>query len=53
MKSLAVERFEHEFLQAALSANNGNITRAARAAKKNRRAFWQLLRKHNLLRNGC
>jgi DNA-binding NtrC family response regulator len=53
MKSLVVERFEHEFLQAALSANDGNITRAARAAKKNRRAFWQLLRKHNLLRNGC
>ena len=52
MKSQVVERFEREFLQAALRAHDGNITDAARAAQKNRRAFWQLLRKHNLLRNG-
>jgi DNA-binding NtrC family response regulator len=49
MKSRVVWRFEHDFLMAALRANKGNITRAAFAAKKNRRAFWQLLRKHNLL----
>ncbi len=49
MKSRAVRRFEHDFLATLLHAHHGNITRAAVAAKKNRRAFWQLLRKHNLL----
>jgi DNA-binding NtrC family response regulator len=49
MKSRAVQRFEHDFLATVLRAHDGNITRAASAAKKNRRAFWQLLRKHGLL----
>jgi len=49
MKSRAVQRFEHDFLATVLHAHNGNITRAAFAVKKNRRAFWQLLRKHGLL----
>jgi two-component system, NtrC family, response regulator GlrR len=49
MKSRLVWRFEHDFLTAALHAHQGNITRAAFAVKKNRRAFWELLRKHNLL----
>jgi two-component system response regulator GlrR len=49
MKSRIVWRFEHDFLKSVLHAHRGNITRAAFAAKKNRRAFWQLLRKHGLL----
>ncbi len=49
MKSRAVQRFEHDFLATVLHAHDGNITRAAFAVKKNRRAFWQLLRKHGLL----
>ena len=49
MKSRAVWRFERDFLTTALRAHQGNITRAAIAVKKNRRAFWELLRKHNLL----
>jgi two-component system, NtrC family, response regulator GlrR len=49
MKSRVVWRFEHDFLTSVLHAHRGNITRAAVAAKKNRRAFWQLLRKHDLL----
>jgi two-component system response regulator GlrR len=49
MKSRAVQRFEHDFLAAVLDAHDGNITRAAFAVKKNRRAFWELLRKHGLL----
>ena len=49
MKSRVVWRFEHDFLTSVLHAHRGNITRAAIAAKKNRRAFWQLLRKHGLL----
>ncbi len=49
MKSRAVQRFERDFLATVLRAQQGNITRAASAAKKNRRAFWELLRKHGLL----
>ena len=49
MKSRAVRRFEHDFLETTLRAHQGNITHAARAVKKNRRAFWELLRKHGLL----
>jgi two-component system, NtrC family, response regulator GlrR len=49
LKSRVVWRFEHDFLTSVLRAHRGNITRAAFAAKKNRRAFWQLLRKHGLL----
>ena len=49
MKSRVVWRFEHDFLATVLRAHQGNITRAAFAVKKNRRAFWELLRKHNLL----
>jgi transcriptional regulator with PAS, ATPase and Fis domain len=49
MKSRAVWRFEHDFLTTVLRVHEGNITRAASAVKKNRRAFWQLLRKHGLL----
>jgi two-component system response regulator GlrR len=49
LKSRAIWRFEHDFLMAALHAHQGNITRAAFAVKKNRRAFWELLRKHDLL----
>jgi len=52
MKSRAVQRFEHDFLETILSAHQGNITGAARAVKKNRRAFWELLRKHGLLSGG-
>jgi transcriptional regulator with PAS, ATPase and Fis domain len=48
-KARVVQRFEHDFLETALRAYDGNITRAARAVKKNRRAFWELLRKHDLL----
>ena len=49
VKSRAVQRFEHDFLATILRAHKGNITRAASAVKKNRRAFWELLRKHGLL----
>ena len=49
MKSRVVQRFEHDFLATVLRAHQGNITRAAIAVKKNRRSFWELLRKHDLL----
>jgi two-component system, NtrC family, response regulator GlrR len=49
MKSRVVWRFEHDFLATVLHTHGGNISRAAVAAKKSRRAFWELLRKHGLL----
>ncbi len=49
MKARVVHRFEHDFLETALRSHGGNITHAAKAVKKNRRAFWELLRKHELL----
>ena len=49
MKSRVVRRFEHDFLETVLRAHSGNISQAASAVKKNRRAFWELLRKHRLL----
>ena len=45
-KRRLVEEFERSYLSAYLAAHSGNIGRAARAAKKNRRAFFQLMRKH-------
>ena len=32
----------------ALLMHHGNISRAARAAQKSRRAFWELIRKHHI-----
>jgi transcriptional regulator with PAS, ATPase and Fis domain len=51
-KSHVVREFEREFLEAALRKHNNNITQAARAVNKNRRAFWGLLRKHGLANAG-
>ncbi len=48
-KSQVVRHFEHDFLESVLRKHNHNITQAARAVKKNRRAFWGLLRKHGLV----
>jgi two-component system response regulator GlrR len=43
-----VRRFEREYLEDLLCAHHGNITHAAKAARKNRRAFFELMRKHGL-----
>jgi len=43
-----VREFERSYIIRMLRASGGNITAAARAAKKNRRAFWELLRKYRL-----
>jgi two-component system response regulator GlrR len=47
-KKTVVNQFEKAYIQRLLLAYQGNITRAAQAAKKNRRAFWQLIRKHRI-----
>jgi transcriptional regulator with PAS, ATPase and Fis domain len=47
-KAVVIEQFEKAYIQRLLLAYRGNITRAAHAARKNRRAFWQLIRKHHI-----
>jgi two-component system response regulator GlrR len=47
-KSKLIEQFEKSYIQELLIEYEGNITRAAQAARKNRRAFWQLIRKHQV-----
>jgi two-component system, NtrC family, response regulator GlrR len=47
-KIRAMEQFEKRYIQGLLLANRGNITHAARAADKNRRAFWELIRKYKI-----
>jgi two-component system, NtrC family, response regulator GlrR len=48
LKAHAVAQFESAYVRRLLAANDGNISQAARVAKKNRRAFWQLMRKHEI-----
>jgi two-component system response regulator GlrR len=47
-KSQAVSQFEKKYLQALLTSHGGNISQSAKAACKNRRAFWELIRKHKI-----
>jgi two-component system, NtrC family, response regulator GlrR len=47
-KARAVEVFERDYIERLLARYGGNITHAADAAAKNRRAFWQLIRKHGI-----
>jgi DNA-binding NtrC family response regulator len=48
LKAQVIRDFEFGYLQTMLNRHGGNITRAAHAAGKNRRAFWELLRKHGI-----
>lgn len=47
-KSKVVGCFERAYLHASLAKSSGNIALAARGAKKHRRAYWALMRKHNI-----
>lgn len=44
----AVEYFERNYLTSLIASTNGNVTRAAESAQKERRAFGKLLKKHNI-----
>jgi two-component system, NtrC family, response regulator GlrR len=48
MKARVIEEFERAYLSELLALHHGNISKAARAAKKERRAFQRLLMKHGL-----
>jgi two-component system response regulator GlrR len=47
-KSQAVTEFEKKYIQDLLSVHRGNISQSAKAARKDRRAFWELIRKHKI-----
>jgi DNA-binding NtrC family response regulator len=47
-KNRIIAEFEKSYVERALLMSHGNISRAARAAKKSRRAFWELIRKHHI-----
>ncbi len=47
-KARVVEAFERQYLENLLMQCDGNITQAARMASKNRRAFFELLRRHDI-----
>lgn len=48
MKARVVQSFERSYIESILSSTNGNITEAARVAGKNRRALFELIRKHEI-----
>jgi len=47
-KEKIINDFEIKYISDLLSVFNGNVSEAARAAHKNRRAFWELMKKHNI-----
>jgi two-component system response regulator GlrR len=48
MKAKVVSQFEATYIRNLLTACRGNVSQAAQAAQKERRTFWQLVRKHNI-----
>ena len=47
-KLQAVAQFEKRYIQGLLASHQGNISKSAKTAQKNRRAFWELIRKYNI-----
>lgn len=47
-KSRVVTEFEKSYIKGLLLTHHGNISKSAHAAQKNRRAFFQLIRKHGI-----
>jgi DNA-binding NtrC family response regulator len=48
LKARTIARFERAYIQELLCAHDGNITHAAKAAGKHRRAFWEMMRKYEI-----
>lgn len=47
-KRQVVEQFERRYVEHALAQSHGRVTAAARASGKDRRAFFELMRKHGV-----
>ena len=48
LKARAIDQFEQSYVRRLLLIHEGNITKAAQAAGKDRRAFWEWMRKHHI-----
>jgi two-component system response regulator GlrR len=51
LKDSAIQQFERHYLTELLAANEGNVSRAAKQAGKERRSFQRLLKKYGLSRS--
>jgi DNA-binding NtrC family response regulator len=47
-KLRTIQRFERDYLEQLLARHQGNVTRAAAAVQKNRRALLELLHRHGI-----
>ena len=47
-KRRIIAEFERSYIERSLMAHQGNITRAAEGAGKDRRTFWELIRKYGI-----
>jgi two-component system, NtrC family, response regulator GlrR len=47
-KRRIITEFERSYIERSLLAHQGNITKAAAGAGKDRRTFWELIRKHGI-----
>jgi DNA-binding NtrC family response regulator len=47
-KTAIIANFERTYIQGLMTIYQGNVSQAALAARKNRRAFWELIRKHRI-----
>ncbi|MDY0038791.1 MAG: sigma-54 dependent transcriptional regulator [Desulforhabdus sp.] len=47
-KEECIKEFERTYIEKLLFVHRGNISKAARIAQKHRRAFWELIRKHEI-----
>jgi len=48
LKAKVIREFEQSYVRRLLLIYEGNITKAAQGAGKDRRSFWELMRKHNI-----
>lgn len=47
-KAKVVAAFERSYIETMLTVHSGNVSRAARSAGKDRRAFFEIMRKHRI-----
>ena len=47
-KANLIAQFERQYVRDALAMQQGNVARAAASSGKNRRAFWEIMRKHQI-----
>jgi two-component system response regulator GlrR len=48
LKAKAIDDFQQSYVRRLLLIHNGNITNAAKGAGKDRRSFWELMRKYQI-----